>query len=202
MGSELAEEAFHIPIDDTIEKAASDLIASRSDVDNSNRFIFEFKSAFLQGREDVATENLFKDLNAYNDSVVSREVGVQDVLRVPGVIAKKKLIEDKNFQPINSWEGVVTEIRDDEIVTNVKDLRLDGAATEEVTFDFSDIPAADLDLVQVGAVFYWNIGYWRLSTGQVLRASDLRFRRLPAWSQRELDQADTSANELFNLFSK
>lgn len=92
------------------------------------------------------------------------------------------------LQPIQSWEGIVTDVRTDEF-----DARLFTVASagrpEEATIPKSDIAQGDLELVAIDAVFYWTIGYLTTDAGQRSRISTIRFRRLPAWTQRELDEA-------------
>ena len=50
----------------------------------------------------------------------------------------------------------------------------------------------DLDLLEPGAVFYWNIGYRDRPSGRE-RISTIRFRRLPVWTADELKVADQEA---------
>jgi len=67
-------------------------------------------------------------------------------------------------------------------------------------FFFEDVSDDDRALISIGAVFYWTIGYLEKPSGQRLRASLIRFRRLPVWTRRELANAEIRAKELESLF--
>ena len=58
-----------------------------------------------------------------------------------------------------------------------------GINPEEAEILKSEISDEDLSYIELGAVFYWNIGYHVDSSGQRRRASVIRFRRLPVWKE-------------------
>jgi len=60
---------------------------------------------------------------------------------------------------------------------------------EEADILKKEISDEDLQLIEPGAVFYWNIGYQVDPSGQRKRASVIRFRRLPIWTPQELADA-------------
>jgi hypothetical protein len=103
------------------------------------------------------------------------------------------------FLALQRWEGVVTECRNDTFIARLTDLTAEGPA-EEVELSISDVSPEDLSLVELGAVFYWSIGYRDDASGSRLRASTLRFRRLPVWSEQELDAATERAAEIAKVF--
>lgn len=103
------------------------------------------------------------------------------------------------FHALQKWEGVVTE-RDDECFwARLTDLTSSGP-TEEVELLIQDVPWEDRSLVEPGAVFYWSIGYRDEASGQRWRASTLRFRRLPVWSEDELEIARVRAGDVKKVF--
>ncbi len=59
----------------------------------------------------------------------------------------------------------------------------------------SEISDEDLQLIDVGAVFYWNIGYQTNPSGSRTRSSIIRFRRLPVWRFEELSEAQKKAEK-------
>lgn len=112
--------------------------------------------------------------------------------------------QDYRFLVEKAWLGVVT---DTEVTTemgepgfrarvmDLEGLKMDGEfALEELSTD-------DLPLVAVGAEFYWNIGYVE-HRGRRTRESSIRFRRLPPWSQAQINKAFAEAAELKSLFSE
>lgn len=63
-----------------------------------------------------------------------------------------------------------------------------GHADEEAEFEFREVVEDDRHLVLPGALFTWHIGLqWRHR--QMQRVSDIRFRRLPAFSEASLQKA-------------
>lgn len=83
------------------------------------------------------------------------------------------------------WKGVVKSISEDTFVAQLIDL-LRNIPEEEAEFFCSDIQDDDKELLFVGAVFYWCIGHVFSPSGQLTRASFLRFQRLPLYSQGSL----------------
>lgn len=100
-----------------------------------------------------------------------------------------------NFVVRQKWEGVVLEVNAESFSVRLFDLSSD-ERDEEAELDLSEVSREDLKLVEPGAVFYWSIGYYTTGDGQVQRTSQIRFRRLPAWSKSELERAEVRAKEL------
>jgi len=93
------------------------------------------------------------------------------------------------FELLQQWEGEVRQVDSDEFTAVIRDLTNSRSPEEEVTLPKDEISSGDIGLVQPGAIFYWIIGYRVSPDGQKTRTSDLRFRRLPAWSAREIKRA-------------
>lgn len=106
-----------------------------------------------------------------------------------------------SFEMLQKWEGVVTSIGTDSFVARLKDLSSYSEEDEEAEFPIEEISQADIALLARGAVFYWCIGYWDTVNGQRRRASEIRFRRLPTWSKRQLAKARKEAEELSELLA-
>lgn len=73
------------------------------------------------------------------------------------------------------------------------------APYEEAEILLDEVSEDDLPLVTPGAVFYWSIGYYVGTNRQKRRISVIRFRRLPAWTEEELQQANQQAEHLRDL---
>jgi len=114
---------------------------------------------------------------------------------VPPAIWRSPDAPKDTFQSLQRWEGVVTRIDDDSFVGRLVDLS-NGGPAEEVELPLTDVPAEDHDLLELGAVFYWAIGYRDEVSGQRQRVSALRFRRLPVWSASELQAATERASRV------
>jgi hypothetical protein len=89
------------------------------------------------------------------------------------------------FRSLQSWEGRVVEVLKDSFVGVLADMTMPGVE-EQVELDLEEVTPDDLPLVQPGAVFYWSIGYRAEPSGTRSRASEIRFRRLPRWSEAEI----------------
>jgi len=103
------------------------------------------------------------------------------------------------FTALQRWEGVVTECLEESFVARLTDLTEEGPL-EEVELALEDVAPEDRSLVGPGAVFYWSIGYRDDESGRRSRESTLRFRRLPVWSEAELEAARERAREVAKAF--
>lgn len=103
----------------------------------------------------------------------------------------------RSIEILQQWEGVVSEVSDDEFTADLNSLTEEDAQplTGEISFD--EVSDADRPLIQGGAVFYWVIGYDKSPAGQVRRISEIRFRRSPEWTGRKLDAIREEAREWF-----
>jgi hypothetical protein len=99
------------------------------------------------------------------------------------------------FISLQAWEGVVLEVMSDSFMARLVDLTNRGA-DEEAELPMNEISDDDKTLVRPGAIFYWDIGYHTNYSGQRMRSSLIRFRRLPAWTQREIEAAKREADRI------
>lgn len=107
------------------------------------------------------------------------------------IFPKKPVLAQDRFVSLQKWEGTVLEIEKNSFIARVTDLSPDSSVEEEAEFPLEEIAESDRPLLEKGAIFYWSIGYLDTLTGQRLRTSALRFRRLPAWTAKELEAART-----------
>lgn len=115
-------------------------------------------------------------------------------LVLPRIVSR---VRDR-FISLQKWEGVVCYVNGDSFVAKLTDLTR-GGPDEEAEFPLDEISEEDRKLVKPGAVFYWNIGYHDLHRGQRIRSSLIRFRRLPAWTKKEIESARKEAERISNL---
>lgn len=102
------------------------------------------------------------------------------------------------FTSLQKWEGIVLEIYKETFLGRLVDQTSSGL-DEEAEFSLAEVSEDDRELLAPGAVFYWNIGYNDSPSGQRTRVSVIRFRRLPAWSEREIEDAERKAEQLGEL---
>jgi hypothetical protein len=118
-----------------------------------------------------------------------KKPGIPPMVRGPAVKLRDKFIS------FHKWEGIVTKIQGDSFYAKLTSLFSDDP-DEEAEFSLEEIPADDRPLLQVGSVFYWNVGYHDSSMGQRSRSSIIRFRRLPVWTKRDIEDARRRAAEI------
>ena len=100
------------------------------------------------------------------------------------------------FRLLQAWEGVVVSVSDTEFVARIRDRTDRGNPEEEVTLPREEITPSEQDQIIPGAVFYWSIGYKDAPGEPRRRVSQVRFRRLPAWSHTEISMANKYAETL------
>lgn len=93
------------------------------------------------------------------------------------------------------WKGIVKSIASDTFVAQLTDLS-ENVPDEEAEFLCSEIQDDDKELLSVGAAFYWCIGYVYSRSSQVIRASFLRFQRLPLYSSDSIRIAAQKAKDI------
>ena len=103
-----------------------------------------------------------------------------------------------SFQALQKWEGSVLSVGKESFAARLVDLS-QPRTDEEAEFAIEEVPPSDRSLVAPGAVFYWQIGYFDAPGGQRRRMSEIRFRRLPAWNRKELEEARARAMDFAKL---
>jgi hypothetical protein len=108
------------------------------------------------------------------------------------------IVKPIQFRALQKWEGYVRAIEDEVIRTRLTPLKGEGGVVEaEILIE--EIGEEEQELIELGAIFYWTIGYLEIPSGRI-RASMIRFRRLPRWTKHELEAAHARASELKTLF--
>ncbi len=108
----------------------------------------------------------------------------------------------RGFKVLQKWEGYVLEVGEDTFTARLFTLLGEGAerGSELVAEIYINaVPKEDRKLIEEGAVFYWSIGISSRG-GTDRKSSIIRFRRLPAWSEREIADAYAEAARLKALF--
>lgn len=118
----------------------------------------------------------------------------------PSVVPVPQLkIGADRFDLRQQWEGTVQTVEGEDIVAVLRDLTEPARPDEEVTIGIDEVSPDDRALVSPGAIFYWSIGYRTSRFGQVERVSAIRFRRLPAWSKRDIRRIEERTRELMDF---
>ena len=144
----------------------------------------------------------FTNGEAYVDTdqeVQPKQESLKNRLASPVVKINRLQPTRERFALLQKWEGIVIQTGTDSFIANLVDLSEKGP-DEEAEFPIEEVHSTDRDLIKEGAVFYWNIGYIDTENGQRIRASLIRFRRLPAWTTKELKKAEAEAKLTRKLF--
>ena len=121
----------------------------------------------------------------------------RNIGRIPAVVIPQRFSAADTFIAAQEWEGNVVEIMRDAFKAKLVDLtRQSFVEEEEAEIDLEDVSLGDRDLVKPGAIFRWVVGYDRTAAGTVSKASRLIFRRLPAWTERDLASSRERARAL------
>jgi hypothetical protein len=109
-----------------------------------------------------------------------------------------KVVEEEVWE----WDGYVEAIETEHFVARLRGLRGPGVAgrDEEMEVPLADVRPSDRSLVQPGAYFRLCLGYKSDPIVGRDRYSRVTFRRLPAYSPREIDSAKKKAEELIASF--
>lgn len=103
---------------------------------------------------------------------------------------------DPSVDILKEWEGVVLTVSDDDVQARLTDMNDSTSPEELVTIGMDAISPQDHELVEPGAVFYWTVLRETDAFENVRNYSQIRFRRLPAWSRGDLERAETEAEQL------
>jgi len=98
------------------------------------------------------------------------------------------------------WDGVVTDLNDQEFTVKLEDKTNISNPNELVVLSIDEIDARDRDLIKVGAMLLWHIGYRDGPRTPRERFSKIKLRRLPAWTEEEILSAEQQAEEYANFF--
>ena len=90
-------------------------------------------------------------------------------------------------------------VEDDSFLAILRDQDARTRASERAEFDLAIVSQRDLSLVLTGAVFYFTVGYRTDPAGTRTGFSEVRFRRLPQWTKREIASLvdTTEVDDLF-----
>lgn len=114
---------------------------------------------------------------------------------------KLDIYRSKFTKELQSWEGVVTEIQDNEFTAILSDKTNSDLPKEIVTLDFEEVDFRDHPLIVPGSVFYWSIGYLDAPGQPRERKSVITFRRL-IWAEDKIEEAKKTGKELAKFFAQ
>jgi hypothetical protein len=107
------------------------------------------------------------------------------------------------FAALQEWEGYVVDVTDSKVIANLVDLTAGSMRpNEQAEIPLEEFSEDDIPKLLPGRVFRWAIGYQRQPSGTKMRISNIVVRDLPQWSQRELEEAEEEAQELYEFLNR
>ncbi|WP_146217302.1 hypothetical protein [Dyella sp. AtDHG13] len=101
--------------------------------------------------------------------------------------AKAKFSESEAAALIQIWEGTVEEVLPDQkALRAVLRAKLGDVPDHYADIGLEWVSEQDRDLVSPGAVFYLSLYKATKPNGAKVNSEELRFRRLPAWTRRDI----------------
>lgn len=168
----------------------SGTMGARPDLESEVQRKFPGETVLSEPNRDTADRT---DVSRVNGTSNSLRIQLGQILLSPPMLPKAR----EYFLAMQRWEGHVIDVGHDTFRARLVPIIGEGSDQEAEIYT-QEVAADDRSLIELGAVFYWSIGYLDKPSGR-LRASIIRFRRLPVWSKRELENADAKADKLRGL---
>jgi hypothetical protein len=144
-------------------------------------------------RSITATESRRAD-TAPESTVLSRLGKSSNQMLTPVIPIPRRLVPRQRTQVMQQWEGTVVEVSSNSFGARLQSLTTAEEPEEWATLQMDDVTEDERHLIQPGGVFYWSVGYLIEPHGQRRTASTIYFRRLPRWTDRELETASRAAD--------
>lgn len=171
---------------------------SLENLDDANNFS-------LSGEDSTLSD--INKLERVVDSVYSKENNLLSALNEKLYLLKSETTSKKEAvfaELLHKWEGTILSIDSKErcFVAIVKDKSAKATHTERMKLSSSAIMDIDLDVFEVGAVFYWTISYMTNEVGTKIKQSKIRLRRLNGISTKEINVAKRKAAEFLKKLER
>jgi hypothetical protein len=170
-----------------------DLSVLNFDVD-SNEFMYERFGKDISKLVSPSTKSSLS--GADGGHVIDSEKIARNVVQVV-----PRIRSNISFEAEEKFEGIIDTITEKTFSAKLVSILNPDAQTEEYAeFDIDEIVESDKELAKPGSIFYWYIGKSTDSSGRTRRTSEIRFRRLPVWSESDFRNAEKFNEELSELF--
>jgi hypothetical protein len=158
---------------------------------------------------DNAIKNIAEDIKVVNERNKNEGTVLADPYLSYSEFVIPKLsqitVSNKNyFRNAQRWIGHVISIDGETFSAKLEDLK--SLSTYEIAeFENKEVPEDDIELIGIGNVFYWSVGY-NVKNGTVQKVSILKFQRLPILDADEIEEKvkslDSAVDHVDNLLEK
>lgn len=124
-----------------------------------------------------------------------------DLRSAAATIAVKRVPEGSlpSYVVLQEWEGVVHKIECNILLASLRDIsRGEQSMSNWAEIPLEELPDQDRVRVEPGTIFRWALGY-RHTAGVRERFSRIVVRHLPAWTKRNLEEAERFADQYGSL---
>ena len=160
-------------------------------------FLFAQEDGHLLVREPVREDSASEAVSATAVTPLEAEtitmLGGREKMLVPRAHLVSTRPDDR-YMLLKKYEGVVTS-RGEESFTARLFENVGDYPVVEAEFDLEELSETDRGLAVEGAALVWTIGY-RYDGSTRKRESAIYLRRLPSWSDKEIEQSSRAAEEL------
>ncbi|WP_324066987.1 MAG: hypothetical protein RSE15_07065 [Flavobacterium sp.] len=126
------------------------------------------------------------DIDKFETKEVNNKEPELQYFSLPNFNPNFDLVNGKKYsKKIQNWKGVVTNLEEETFTARLIDLTF-GGTDEIVEFELNDISPDDMNLLDIGAVFYWSVGHY-MENGQSVKRSDVRFQRLILLDEEDIE---------------
>lgn len=148
------------------------------------------------GLEDTSTDNRIYE----KEKPTSRKIAesrLEYKVKIPKFIFPDSL---SSSQILAKWEGTVIDVNDSAFYAKLRDLKENTSYVNEAEFPLEDLQNDDRELLRIGALFYWYVGYMTTSSGTRIKISLLQFKRLPRWQKSKMNKITEKIEKLRKKF--
>lgn len=156
----------------------------KEDLTHKNQIILDTINSQIKEHMKVSR---FDDTFSVNE-LENISFSIPDILNRPIVKYVNYINKSQN------WIGHVVKITDTEFSAKLID-KDDPTTYEDAQFDIKDVSKGDMELLKLGAVFYWSVGYAN-QNGQIMKFSLIRFKRIVDLTIDEFDSIIDNATKL------
>lgn len=147
-------------------------------LDTINSIISERKNALLESNSSL------------NNELKTTSFVLPNIFTKPFPKYKNYISRSQN------WVGYVTKISKNKFTAKLID-KNKPTTYEVAQFEKEEVSDGDLNLLKVGAIFYWSVGFAN-QNGQSIKQSLIRFKRSVSITEEEFDKIIDDAQNLYN----
>ncbi len=114
--------------------------------------------------------------------------------KIPELNIKSKPKYINYITKSQNWIGHIIELRETDFTAKLEDLN-NPTTCELAEFELDEVSKGDFEMLSIGALFYWSIGY-ATQNGQRIKQSLLRFKRSYNIKIEEFDNITDDFNSL------